>query len=62
MPPLVVEFQQKDVNDKEYPPLFKFNIIWHISLSSAIKFQCILQLAPAMRGDVSLAVRAIMNK
>ena len=30
------EFKEKDVNDKEYPPLFKLDIIRDVSLSFAV--------------------------
>lgn len=47
MPLFALKFQQKDVNDKEYPPLFKFDIIWNISLGSAIQLECLFQFTPA---------------
>lgn len=48
MSSFTLKFQEKDVNDKEYPPLFKFDIIWHIGFCSAIELQCIFKLAPAI--------------
>jgi hypothetical protein len=30
------EFKEKDMNDKEYPPLFKLDVIRDISLSFAV--------------------------
>ena len=36
MPLFALEFQEKNSNDKVYPPLFKFDIVWHIGLRSTI--------------------------
>ena len=30
------EFKEKDVNDKEYPPLFKLDVIRDVSLGFAV--------------------------
>ena len=38
------EFKEKDVNDKEYPPLFKFDVIRHVSLGFTIQIKCDLQV------------------
>ena len=33
------EFKEKDVNDKEYPPLFKLDVIRDVSLSFAVQIK-----------------------
>lgn len=49
LPSLALKLQDKDVNDKEYPPLFKFDIVRHIGLCSTIELECIFQLSPDKR-------------
>jgi hypothetical protein len=38
------EFKEKDVNDKEYPPLFKLDIIRDIGLSFPVQIKCHLEV------------------
>jgi hypothetical protein len=34
------KFKEKDVNDKEYPPLSKLDVIRDVSLSFAVQIKC----------------------
>jgi hypothetical protein len=34
------EFKKKHVNNKEYPPLFKLDVIRNVSLSFAVQIKC----------------------